>query len=44
MYEWIMVLKEFIDRMKCKLSKEMRAKRIKFVILVAAGIGEREGA
>ena len=43
MYNWIMVLIAFIDKMKCEQSKEMRTKRIKFVIHVAAGIGEREG-
>ena len=44
MYEWIMVLTAFIDKMMHKPSKEMRNKRIKFVIYAAAGIREREGA
>ena len=39
-----MVLTAFIDKMKHKPSKEMRNKRIKFVIYAAAGIREREGA
>ena len=37
MYEWIMVLTAFIDKMMHKPSKEMRNKRIKFVIYAAAG-------
>ena len=43
MYEWIMVLTAFIDKIRHKQSKEMRNKRIKFVTYVAAGIREREG-
>ena len=32
------------DKRKREQSKEIRTKRIKFVIHVAAGIGEREGS
>ena len=38
-----MVLTAFFDKMKHKQSKEMRNKRISFVIYAAAGTGEREG-
>ena len=31
-YKWIMVLTAFIDKMKLEQSKEMRTKRIKFII------------
>ena len=44
MYEWIMVLTAFIDKMKHKPSKEMRNKRVKFVIYEATRLREREGA
>ena len=43
MYEWIMVITAFIDKMKREQSKEMITKRIKFLIHVAVRIGEREG-
>ena len=38
------MLTAFIDKMEHEQSKEMRTKRIKCVIHVVAGIGEREGA
>ena len=38
------MLTAFIDKMNRKQSKEMRTKRIKFVINAVAGIGERGGA
>ena len=43
MYEWILVLMVFIDKMKLKQSKDMRTKRMKFVLYIAAGLGIREG-
>ena len=43
MYDWIIVLMVFIDKMKCEQSKDMRTKRMKFVLYVAAGVGIREG-
>ena len=33
----------FIDKMKREQSKDMRTKRMKFVLYVAAGVGIREG-
>ena len=43
MYKWILVLMEYIDRMICWEFKTLRTKRVKLVLKVAAGIGEREG-
>ena len=43
MYEWILVLMVFIDKMKCEQSKDMRTKRMKFVLYIAAGLGIKEG-
>ena len=43
MYEWILVLMVFIDKMKHEQLKDMRTKRMKFVLYVAAGVGIREG-
>ena len=43
MYEWIIVLMVFIDKMKHEQSKDMRTKRMKFMLYVAAGLGIREG-
>ena len=37
MYEWILVI------MKCEQLKDMRTKRMKFVLYVATGLGIREG-
>ena len=34
MYEWILVLMVFIDKMKCEQSKDMRTKRMKFMLYV----------
>ena len=42
-YEWIIVLMVFIDKMKYEQLKNMRTKRMKFVLYVAAGLGIREG-
>ena len=43
MYEWILVLMVFIEEMTCGKSKDMRTKRMKFVLYVAAGLGIKEG-
>ena len=42
MYEWILVLMVFIDKMKHEQSKDIRTKRMKFVLYIAAGVGIRE--
>ena len=42
MYEWIIVLIVFIDKMKREQSKDVKTKRMKFVLYVAAGVGIRE--
>ena len=39
MYEWIIVLMAFIDKMKREQLKDMRTKRMKFMLYVAAGVG-----
>ena len=39
----ILVLMKYIDGMVCWELKTMRTDRMKFVLHVAAGIGEREG-
>ena len=38
-----MVLTAFIDKMEHEQSKEMRTKRIKFILYIAAGVGIQEG-
>ena len=43
MYEWILFLMMFIDEMACGKSKDMKTKRMKCVLYVAAGLGIREG-
>ena len=43
MYDWILVLTAFIDEMACGKPNDMRTKRMKFVLYVAAGLGIREG-
>ena len=43
MYKWILVLMVFLDEMACGKSKDMRTKRMKFMLFVAAGLGIREG-
>ena len=43
MYEWILVPMEYINGMVCWEFKPPRTNRVKLVLKVAAGIGEREG-
>ena len=43
MYEQILVLMEYIDGMVCWEFKTLRTNRVKLVLKVAAGIGQREG-
>ena len=43
MYEWIIVLMVFMDKMKRDQSKDIRTKRMKFVLYAAARVGIREG-
>ena len=43
MYEWILVLMVFINKMKCEQSKDMTTERMKFLLYIAAGLGIREG-
>ena len=43
MYEWIIVLMEYIEEMVCWDVRAMRTDRMKIVIQEAAGLGEREG-
>ena len=42
MNKWIMELMEYIDGMEYWEFKALRTKRMKFVLQVVAGIGERE--
>ena len=44
MYEWILVLMEYIDGMVYWERRTMRTNRAKFVLKVAAGLEEKEGA
>ena len=43
MFEWILMLMVFIDKMVCLELKAMRTKRMKFIRYVAARLGIREG-
>ena len=43
MYEWILVLMKYINRMVCRQFKALRTNRMQFVLQVAAGIGGIEG-
>ena len=43
MYKWILVLMVFTDKMKCEQLKDMKTKRMKFVLHITAGLGIREG-
>ena len=43
MYKWILVLMGYIDEMVCWELKALGTDRMKFVLYVASGIGEREG-
>ena len=43
MFEWILMLKVFIDKMVSLELKAMRTKRMKFIRYVAARLGIREG-
>ena len=42
MYEWILVLMGYIDEIVCWELKALRTYRIKCLLYVAAGIGEKE--
>ena len=42
-YEWALVLMKYINRVVCWEERSMRTNRVKFVLKVAAKIGEREG-
>ena len=43
MYEWILVLMEYINGMVCWEFKVLRTNRMMLVLMLAARIGEREG-
>ena len=43
MYEKILVLMEYTDGIVCWEFKTLRTNRVKLVLEIAAGIGEREG-
>ena len=43
MYKWVLVLMRYINEMVGWELKALRTERMKFLLYIAAGIGERKG-